>query len=44
MDNETKERKDIAIKGAISYWEDKYKGVIFWWDKKNYTKKNAKKI
>ena len=40
---EKKELRDIAIKGAISYWLDKKNGVNMWWDKSRYTKEQCDK-
>tara|TARA_R110000868_G_scaffold14021_1_gene65441 strand:+ start:24991 stop:25158 length:168 start_codon:yes stop_codon:yes gene_type:complete len=43
MDKETKERQEIAIRGAISYWTDKKNGVILWWDKSRHTPEQCEK-
>lgn len=38
MTEEMKQNRLRYIDGAIWYWEERLKGVVFWWNKKEYTK------
>ena len=43
IDTYKKRNRDIARKGAVSYWTDKKNGINRWGDKDSYTVEYCKK-